>query len=48
MEYTSRNSEKSHNIVKEELGYLLSTKLFLTHENRDESTELTKLVNTDR
>ena len=48
MEYTSRNSEKLHNMVKEELWYLLSTKLSLTHENRDESTELTKLINTDK
>ena len=48
MEYTSRNSKKSHNMVKEKLGYLLSTKLSLTHENRDESIELTKLINTDK
>ena len=48
MEYTSKNSKKSHNMVEEELGYLLSTKLSLTHENRDELTELTKLINTDK
>ena len=45
MEYTGRNSKKSHNMVKEELWYLLSATLSLTHENRDESTELTELIN---
>ena len=48
IEYTSRNSKKLHNMIKEELGYLLSTKLPLTHENRNEPTEPTKLINIDK
>ena len=48
MEYTSRNSKKSHNMAKEELRYLLSAELSLTHENKDELIGLTKLVNTDK
>ena len=40
IEYTGRHSKQSHNMVKEEFRYLLSTKLSLPHENMDESTEL--------
>ena len=38
------NSEKSHNMVKEELYYLLITKLSLPHVNRDELTDYTDLI----
>ena len=46
MEYTGRYTKQLHNIVKKELWYLLCTKLALSHENKDESKKLTKIINT--